>query len=50
MMPPRGTRVALQRAFGAAAKAGRLALLPEDIIGSQPAEQTPRGFGFMSPI
>lgn len=50
LMPPRGTRVALQRAFGAAAKAGRLALLPEDIIGSQPAEQTPRGFGFMSPI
>ena len=50
LMPPRGTRVALQRAFGAAAKAGRLALLPEDIIGSKPAEQTPRGFGFMSPI
>lgn len=50
LMPPRGTRVALQRAFGAAAKAGRKALLPEDIAGSRPVEKAHRGFGFISAI
>lgn len=51
LMPPRGSRVALQRAFGAAAKAGRKALLPEDIFAPpKPKEPVHRGFGFMSPI
>lgn len=48
LMPPRGTRVALQRAFGAAAKAGRKALISEDIL--TPPQPIERGFGFMSPM